>query len=206
MTVSKSRYLKNYYSATEQLGYKTISSDFMMEVVGYENMGLLCSQFPLPELTPQGEIAIPCVLGTERWQPVQCKVNQQGSITFMETMRGHISSMLLSIIADGGTADIILYEGTSLNYLRKYLLYDCFFQIDNPDRNWEDRSQILKFSGTVFYHYFGEVFEGNSKDYRIGGTKSRAVGNGGPTPVSTFKMGAELIPPPHGSQYVASAI
>ena len=76
-------------------------------------------------------------------------------------------------------------------------------KLDNPDRNWEDRTQILKFSGTIYYHYFGEVFEGNSKDYRAGNTSSRAVGNGGGTPLSNYKIGDELVPPAHSNQYVA---
>lgn len=204
MTVSKDRYLKTHYTASQNLGYKIVSSDFALEIVGYEEMWLLCTQAPHPDLTPQGEIEVAAPLGAARWQPQQVKVNQQGAITFMETMKGHISSTLLSIIADGGTCDIVLYEGTPLNYLRKRNLWDCFFQLDNPDRNWDDRSQILKFSGTLFYHYFGEVFEGNSKDYRAGGKSSRAVGNGGPTPTSNYLEPVELVPPTHANQYVAA--
>jgi hypothetical protein len=32
-------------------------------------------------------------------------------------------------------------------------------QMDAVDRDWENRSQILQFSGTLFYHYFGETYE-----------------------------------------------
>lgn len=204
MTVSKDRYLKTHFTAAQNLGYKIVSSDFALEIVGYEEMWLLATQAPHPDLTPQGEIEVAMPLGATRFQPQQVKVAQQGSVTFMETMKGHISSTLLSIIADGGTFDAILYEGTPTDYLRKRNLWDCFLQLDNPDRNWDDRSQILKFSGTMFYHYFGEVFEGNSKDYRAGGTSSRAVGNGGPTPLSSYKAPTELVPPTHANQYVAA--
>jgi hypothetical protein len=203
MTVSKSRYLKTMYSATEAMGYKSVSSDFTLVINGYEEMEFLCSQAPYPDLTVQDAIEVPMPLGISRWQPSQVKVNQEGAITFMETMRGHVSSMLLSIIADGGSFDCTIFEGTSTNYLRKRNLWDCSLKLDNPDRNWDDRTQILKFSGTIYYHYFGEVFEGNSKDYRTGNTSSRAVGNGGPTPASKFAMGAELVPPTHANQYVA---
>jgi hypothetical protein len=203
MTVSKSRYLKTHYTAAQNLGYKEVSSDFALEIVGYESMWMLCSQAPEPELTPQGEIEIPMPLGASRWQPQQVKVAQQGSITFMETMVGHVSDTLLSLILDGGTFDATIYAGTPQNYLRKKQIWDCFLQLDNPDRNWEDRSQILKFSGTIFYHYFGEVFDGNSKDYRSGNTSSRAVGNGGATPASNYQSPSELVAPPHPNQYIA---
>ena len=203
MTVSNDRYLKTFYTATQNLGYKEISSDFSLELVGYEEMYLLCSQAPDPTLTSAGEIEVPSVLGSSRFQPQQVKVAQQGSITFMETMKGHVSSTLLSIIADGGTFDATLYHGTPTSYLRKKQIWDCFLQLDNPDRNLDDRSQILKFSGTIFYHYFGEVSEGNSKDYRAGNTSSRAVGNGGLTPASSYKSPAALSSPSHPNQYTA---
>jgi hypothetical protein len=186
------------------LGYKAISSDFALEIVGYEEMYLLCKQAPWPDLTPQGEIEVTMPLGASRWQPQQVKPAQQGAITLMETMKGHISSTLLSIIADGGTFDATIYEGTPQNFLRKKQIWDCFMQLDNPDRDWENRSQILQFSGTLFFHYYGEVFEGNSKDYRPGGTSSRAVGNGGPTPISGYQAPEEGPAPPSSNQYVAS--
>ena len=51
-------------------------------------------------------------------------------------------------------------------YLRYKRIEECFLQIDDPDRDWENRSQVLTFSGTMFYHYYGEVVSGNSSDYR----------------------------------------
>lgn len=204
MTVSKDRYLKTHYQTAQNLGYKAISSDFAFEIKGYEHLFILTKQCPWPELTPSAEIEVPMPLGATRWQPAQVKPAQQGAISIMETMRADASAVLLSIIADGGTFDATIYEGTPQNYLRKKLIWDCFMQLDNPDRNWDDRTQILTLSGTLFFHYYGEVFEGNSKDYRAGGTSSRAVGNGGPTPASNYQSPAELVAPPHANQYVAS--
>ncbi len=188
MTVSNARYLKSFYSATQNLGYKAVSSDFSFEIVGYEETFLLAKQAPWPELTPQGEIEVVMPLGVTRWQPQQVKPAQQGAITLMETMEGHVSQMLVSLIADGGTFDATIYEGTPQNYLRKKQIWDCFLQLDNPDRDWENRSQVLLFSGNLFFHYYGEVTEGNSVDYRAGGSVSRAVGNGGPTAPSSFTL------------------
>ncbi|MFZ4504595.1 MAG: hypothetical protein ACOYM1_11660 [Methylovulum sp.] len=203
MTVSKDRYLKTFYSATQNLGYKAINSDFTFEIKGYEETYLLVKQAPWPELTPQGEIEIVMPLGATRWQPQQVKPAQQGAITLMETMKNHISETLLSIIADGGTFDATIYEGTPQNYLRKKLIWDCFMQIDPVDRDFENRAQILLLSGTLFYHYFGETYQGNSKDYRAGNTKSRAVGNGGPTPSSKYRAVKEDKAPRSTNQFIA---
>jgi hypothetical protein len=75
--------------------------------------------------------------------------------------------MLINFITrDRGYFDAKVYEGTPQQYLRYKPIYKCFIQVDDPDRDWENRSQALLISGTVFYHYFGEVVEGNSKDYR----------------------------------------
>jgi hypothetical protein len=32
---------------------------------------------------------------------------------------------------------------------------------DNPDRDWENRSQVTMVSGTLNFHYFGEKIPGN---------------------------------------------
>lgn len=188
MTVSKDRYLKTFYNATQNMGYKAISSDFTFEIVGHEETYLLCKQAPWPELTPQGEIEVVMPLGVTRWQPQQVKPAQQGAISLMETMKGHVSQLLLGLIAEGGTFDATIYEGTPNHYLRKKQIWDCFLQLDNPDRDWENRSQVMMFSGNLFFHYYGEVTEGNSVDYRTGTTASRAIGNGGPTAPSAFVM------------------
>ena len=120
----------------------------------------------------------------------------------METMTGNVDKLLLALIADGGTFDAKIYEGTPQNYLNVKKIWDCFIQLDNADRNWDDRSQIVTLTGTLFGHYFGEQETGNSKDYR-GGAPSRAIGNGGPTPSSGYKVPADnTVSVPH--QYIGS--
>ena len=34
--------------------------------------------------------------------------------------------------------------------------------MDPIDRDWENRSQILIFTGTLFYHYFGDIEKGSA--------------------------------------------
>ena len=166
MTVSTASYLKTFHDKTVALGAKVISSDFTLEIEGFEQYYLLCKQAPWPELSPQGEIEIPTVLGSKIWQPQQIATAQQGQVSFYETVAGDIDNLLLSLIANGGTFNCKVYEGTPQQYLRYKRLVDCFIQLDAADRDWENRTQPLMLSGTMFYHYFGEVVVGNSSDYR----------------------------------------
>lgn len=166
MTVSTAAYLKGHYDAARAIGAKAISSDFAFEIEGFEQNWLLCKQAPWPEISPAGEIEVPMPLGSTAWQPQQVKIAQQGQITLIETVVGSIDNMLIDLITKGGTFNAKVYEGTPQKYLRSKRIVDCFMQVDNPDRDWENRSQVLTFSGTLFFHYFGKNGAGNSGDYR----------------------------------------
>lgn len=166
MTISNAAYLKSFYDTAKASGAKTISSDFALEIEGFEENWILTKQCPWPELSTAGEIEVPMPLGSAGWEMQQAKVNQQGAVSFMETTAGSIDQMLVNLIASGGKFNAKIYEGTPEKYLRAKRIEDCFIQVDNPDRDWENRSQILIFSGTMFFHYFGESIAGNSNDYR----------------------------------------
>jgi len=165
MTVSNAAYLKGFYDSTVALGAKVVSSDFTFEIEGFEAQYLLCKQAPWPELSPTGEIEISTPLGATMWQPQQLKVAQQGQISMYETVAGHVDQTLIGLITRRGLFNAKIYEGTPQKYLRAKRIIDCFLQMDVPDRDWENRSMPLLFSGTLFYHYFGEVIPGNSTDY-----------------------------------------
>lgn len=166
MTVSAAALLKGHYNSARALGKKVVSSDFSLEIKGWEQNHLLFKQAPMPTLSPGGEIEVPSPLGFTTWQPQQVKVAQQGQVSMMETTAGAIDNMLVSLIVSGGVFDAKFYEGTPQKFLRAQQLVECFMVVDNPDRDWENRSQILIFNGTLFFHYFGEVIPGNSPDYR----------------------------------------
>lgn len=166
MTVSNSAYLKQHFDAAKAIGAKAIAADFAVEFKGYESMWLLCKQFPWPVTSVQGEVEVPGPLGVVTYQPQQIKVAHQGQVALLETVAGSIDKMLIDIISKGGIFDGTVYEGTPQKYLRKKSFVDAFLNIDDPDRDWENRSQVLQFSGTIFYHYFGETDAGNSADYR----------------------------------------
>ena len=152
---STAKYLKSLFNATAALGDKVISSDATMEIEGHEHLTLLIKQFPWPELSSAGEIEVPMPIGAARWQAQQLKVNQQGQVMFMETVQGHIAQFCEDILMQGGRFNAKVYEGTPENYTRVEQIYDCFVQLDNPDRDFESRTQIMTISGTMFFHYFG---------------------------------------------------
>lgn len=163
MTQSSPAYLKGMYDATRSMGDKAIVADATLEIEGFESMYLLTPQFPMPTLSATGEIEIPTPLGAGTWQPQQLKVHQQGSITLMETTAGHVSDLMLRLLSSGsqGRFNAKVYEGTPDKFHRAFRLVDCFMQLENPDRNWEDRSTVLKMTGTIFFHFFGETIPGN---------------------------------------------
>lgn len=148
--------LKKLFNSTTALGDKVVSSDAYFEIHGFEHLGLLCKQFPWPEQSSAGEIEVPMPSGSARWQAQQVKINQQGQITFMETQAGHIAKFMEEVITNnGGVFNATVYEGTPDDFSNKAEIVECFIQLDNPDRDWENRSQIVQISGTLFFHYFG---------------------------------------------------
>jgi hypothetical protein len=161
MTVSNAQYLKSLYDQTQALGEKAISSDFALEIEGFEAMWLLAKQCPWPTLSPAGEIEVATPLGAAKWQAQQLKINQQGQVSLMETVRGNVNAMLLGLLSRRGTFNAKIYEGTPKSFLRAKRIHDCFLVLDNPDRDWENRSQVLMFTGTLFFHYIGDDIPGN---------------------------------------------
>ena len=165
MAVSTPQQLKGFYDAIQAAGAKAINSDFALQIDGFEANWFLCKQAPWPVVAPAGEISVPGPLGIETWQPQQIKVGQQGQITLQETVAGTIDQMLIDIITSRAVFNAWIYEGTPQRFLRAKRVQDCFLQVDNPDRDNENRSQVLVFTGTMFFHYFGEIKPGNAAAY-----------------------------------------
>lgn len=166
MAVNTGNYLKSFFDQTTALGEKVISSDFTLVIEGFENIHLLCKQAPWPELSPMGEIEISTPLGSMMYQPQQVKTADQGQVSFYETTAGDIDQALVNLLTNNKCRfNAWIYEGTPEHFLRRKYIRSAFIQLDAPDRDWENRSQPLMFSGTMFYHYFGETEEGNSNDY-----------------------------------------
>ena len=161
MTVSNANFLKGMYTATRLMGDKSISSDATLEIEGHADLLFLTKQFPWPTLATAGEIEVATPLGAAAWQPQQLKVNQQGQLALVETTGGRVQRFLEDIIAKGGRFNATVYEGTPERFYRALKISDCFFQSENPDRDWENRSQVTLITGTLFFHFFGETLPSN---------------------------------------------
>lgn len=156
MAVSTGAKLQGLHNKVQALGMKAINADFAFQIQGFEDMWLSAKQCPWPELSSGGEIEVAGPLGMAHWQPQQTKTHQQGAITLMETDAGVVDDMLLRLLVQGGRFNAKVFQGTPMEYSSYKPIYDCFLQLDNPDRDWENRTQILMFTGTMFFHYFGE--------------------------------------------------
>lgn len=162
MTVSNAAYLKSFHDVTVGLGHKIINSDFTFEIEGFERYYMLAKQCPWPILTPTEGIEVPTVLGAALWEKGQVKFNQQGAVAFQETQLGHIDKLLIDLIAKGGEFNAKIYEGTPQKFLIAKKIIKCTIQADPIDRDWENRTQPMMITGTMFYHYYGETVPGNS--------------------------------------------
>lgn len=166
MTVSTGAFLKNFHDTTVALGAKVISSDFTIEIEGFEAMYMLTKQCPWPVLTTGEAIEVPTVLGSAIWEPGQIKANQQGAIAFQETVAGSVDNLLVSLLTKGGEFNAKIYEGTPQKYLSYKRIIKCSLNCEPVDRDWENRTQPLLITGNMFYHYYGEVVKGGSTNYR----------------------------------------
>lgn len=171
MAISNAAYLKQFHDITVGLGHKSVNSDFTIAIDGFEQYYMLTKQCPWPILTASEAIEVPTVLGAAIWEKAQVKFNQQGAIAFQETVTGHIDKLLIDLITKGGEFDATIYEGTPQHFMSAKKIIKCTIQADPLDRDWENRTQVLMITGTMFYHYYGEIIAGNSvtgdkTDYR----------------------------------------
>jgi hypothetical protein len=161
MTTSTAAFLEQSYGLSKALGDKSVSSDAMFVIKGFEHLRLLCKQFPWPIMAPAGEIEVPSPMGSKSWQPQQLETAKQGQVSFFETVRGDMETFIEQITLQGCRFNASVYEGTMERYSRGVEIRDCFLQLESPDRDWENRSQVTTISGTLFYHYFGKKIPGN---------------------------------------------
>lgn len=162
MSVTSAEIMKGMHNVIRAAGEKSINSDAYFEVVGFESIGMLTKQFPWPNLTTTGEIEIAGPGGSAMWEQQSLKVNKQGPVTFCETKNGAVHRFLKEVHKAGGKFPANVYEGVSPERFHRGLkMFECFLQLDDSDRDWENRSQITTISGTLFYHFYGDEIPGN---------------------------------------------
>ena len=161
MTINTADYHQNNFRLTLALGDKLNSGDASFAPIGFEGLYLLVKQFPHPILSGGAEVEVPMAGGGVYFEQQPIKTSFQGPVSFLETVAGSITQFARDVMSGGGYFDARVYEGTPLRHTRSYLLERCFFQLDAPDRDWENRGQVLMLTGTLFYNYFGNDAPGN---------------------------------------------
>lgn len=157
---------KKMYDKSIAAGQVAISSDFSLQIAGHEDLWVLTKQCPWAEAGSAGEIDVAMPIGFNRWEKQQQKIAMQGPLAFYETQKHTIEQAFLDILAtsgiNAGKFDCIVYHGVPERHVGGKRYTGCFFVPDSPDTDWENRSQVLMISGTLFYHYFGEIIPGNT--------------------------------------------
>ena len=141
------RLVKQTYSNFVSIGSKISAADFMARIDGYSNMQYLVKTFQLPPM--QREMM-------ELTGPLGVMVQQQGkpinafeaSITFQETVDGHVMAMLHDWVANRRYRNIevqyICEENANPNRWQKIKLFDCWLSMDAQDLSTEDSAAPLQ--------------------------------------------------------------
>lgn len=161
MTVSTAQTLNSIYNATKAVGNPRVVSDATLDIDNFPGMYLTIKAFPWAVLSPGEPIEVPMPLGVMRALPGQTQVRKQGSIQLIETVTGASSAMLRTMIRNRGIFNAWLYEGTPERFVEAHRIIDAFIVAEPPDRSWEDNTVALTISGTIHFHYFGQITQGD---------------------------------------------
>ena len=164
MALSQNTFAKSVFNTSVGVGDKIITSDSTLVIDGYESAELIIKNFPHPVLSVGEAIEVPAPMGLKTWQKSQSVIQQQGGLTMSETVKGHCFKLLADLLNNGGEFNAKIYEGTKDHYIRYLPIYKCSIQLDPAERDWESNTQVLDLSGNLFYHYFGEVVNGDAND------------------------------------------
>lgn len=139
------------------LGAKRNAGTFTLVPDGMEAMYLAFKQFPVPFLSPSGEAAEVAVPGGgAMYVPTPPDTRFTGGITMMETSSDVVRNFVKWVIAQGGTFDGTIYDGTIDAHRGGWKIKSSFFKLDNFDADAENRTQLVTPSGTIWFSHFGE--------------------------------------------------
>lgn len=161
MTVSTVDYLKAQYAVSKALGERSLSSDAVLVIADpfFASLSLLMKSFVWPVLSTAGEVEIWLPTGQKAWQQQQLETALQGQVVITETAAGHAYEALNALSRK--RFDATIFEGQPDKFSRAVFIRDAFIKVDPAERDHESRSQVTQFSGTIFYHFFGEIIPGN---------------------------------------------
>lgn len=160
MTVSRQSFHSDQFNLSQAIGDRIVASDFYFEIAGNEGIALLMPNFSIPFVTTGEPIEVPLPLGQVHWQQSQLVTNFQGPVQFQETVAGHIDEFTKIINSKGGSFEARIYHGSPDDYYRFWPLRKCMLKLEPADVDFGNRSSLLNVSGSLSYHYFGDVKKG----------------------------------------------
>ncbi len=163
MAVSDRAALQSVYASAKAQGKSAVVSDAAISIEGYGDSWLMISNVPWPSLTTGEAIPVPLAMGVEKMEPGQAKISHSGAVTIKETQLGAADDLLIWLLEHGGTfKKARLYEGIPDRHTRVKVIRDGMISVEAPaERDWESRTETLKLSGTMTFHYLGEDESGN---------------------------------------------
>ena len=155
-----SQFDKAQFDVITGLGDKAVSSDCIMLIDGHEALSLLIKQFSSPISSTAGEIETYGPFGLKMWQRQRQETAYTSSVQVQETVRG-AARAAMALIDEKRYVDCTIYEGGGpTNFTAAIKLKKCFFKLDPAERDHESRGQVVMYSGSIFYHFFGDVIYG----------------------------------------------
>jgi hypothetical protein len=152
-------YLQSQFAVSKALGDRSLQSDALMVIDGFEFLTMLLKDFVWPVVSTAGEVEIWLPNGQRALQQQQIETAFTGNVVIMETSSG-IAEEALAQLA-GQNFDATVYEGNALSYTRGAFIRQCFFKVEPAERSFEGRSQVTQYNCEMSYHYFGERLPGN---------------------------------------------
>ncbi|MFZ1890562.1 MAG: hypothetical protein WAU37_00045 [Formosimonas sp.] len=154
--------LLSNYKSVRALGNKVIDADAQLVIDGFENYSIVAKEFPHPAPLTSGE-AIESFgpNGQKFLQASNANTAQQGSIVLYCYDDCHNNGQLDAIKNKmGGSFDAVVYDASAEAHLRAYRIRDAFITIETIKPYQENKTQILKLTEQLWYHYLEERVEG----------------------------------------------
>lgn len=144
------------------LGPSRSAGNFTLVIDGLEASSLLITQFPVPIVSTTGEPAeVPVPGGGHGWEVTSPDTRFQGAIAGTEKASNALENLMKLILARGGKVDAKLLDGTLDAHRGGKIIRGLMIKLDPADSSTESRNQLLNFTGTAYFSYYGETITPN---------------------------------------------
>ena len=148
--------LKKAYNEHVAMGEAAVASNFELIIKGHENLKTLVQAAQIPAFGRE-EIEVYAPLGVQFYQ--QGSYNNAGemTITFKEVITGQVLQAIRDSVAKKEylTLELRMVDESLPNGVAplKFKLEHCFIKLDAVDLSTDDRTTVVKPSGTVRYNW-----------------------------------------------------